>query len=305
MYSDSCYTVYMTNHFAQAIVIFNPNSTGPSERNARRFAKRLERSGVAEDVKLLPTDHAGHAREIVAELSGRKGKYLVVASSGDGGYNEVVNGAMVVLESGTNIVTSLLPSGNANDHYKALHKPYVLRRIKNGTVRSIDVLQISGTVNGKPWKHFAHSYIGFGLSSEIGRELNKADLNPVNELIITAKAFVAFKPFTAKVNGKKQQYQSIIVSNVGKMSKFLSLSKKAKVDDGLFEVITSEPTKAKMIAALAKSATVGMPHESQVRSYSLEAIDALPVQCDGEVFTLDAGSKVRVTLLKHALHCVV
>lgn len=291
--------------YKKALVLYNPNSTGPSERNAKRFTRRLERARVAMTVEMLPTEHNGHAHDLVADSAALGSPLLVVASSGDGGYNEVINGALKAKEAGKEVTTCLLPSGNANDHYKALHRPYVMRRIKNGQPKAIDILKLTATVNGKPWVHYAHSYIGFGLSSEISHALNQVDLNPINELLISAKEFIKYQPFTAKVDGKVQSFQSIIVSNVGKMSKILSLSKNSRVDDGLFEIFTVEPTKAKMLATLAKSAIVGVPHESQTRSYTFETILSLPVQMDGEVFTLDGNTKVRITILKQSLDCFV
>ncbi len=290
---------------AFVLVLFNPKSTGASERNAKRFAKRLQKAGFATNVKLMPTEYAGHAEELVVELARKHDTLLVISSSGDGGYHEVINGALKANEDGGHVVTGLLPSGNANDHYKALHKPYVLKRIKTGQTRKIDALKISGTCNGMPWERYAHSYIGFGMSSEIGKVLNENDLNPAKEIFISVKAFVKFQSFKAKVDGKNQQFQSILVSNVGRMSKFFALSRKAKVDDGLFEIITAEDNKAKLVATLAKSATVGVPHESQTRSFTFETVDELPVQLDGEVCRLDAGTKVRITIARHALECII
>lgn len=290
---------------AIVLVLYNPKSTGQSQRNATRFAKKLNKLTGEKQVILTPTNHPGHAEELTYKTALKSKSLFVVSSSGDGGYNEVVNGALRAQAEGATVVTGLLPSGNANDHYKALHKPYVIKRIKAGNIRQVDVLKISSTINGKPWERYAHSYIGFGMSSEIGKALNEADLNPANELLIAAKAFVKFQAFTAKVDGKKQSFQSILMSNVGRMSKVLSLSKKAKVDDGLFEFVTAEDNKAKLIATLAKSATIGVPHEEQRKSYTFETVEALPVQLDGEVFELDANSKVRIVIARHALACVI
>lgn len=289
--------------FKQVLVIYNPSSTGNGERLAHRYARRLQKTGLQTVVK--PTDKAGHAEDLVLEAAKKNSPLMVVMASGDGGYNEVINGAMTAQEMGYSVVTGLLPAGNANDHFKALHRPYALKRIKANDAKKIDLLKLSGTVKGQPWQRYAHSYIGFGLTSEIVQALNEAKLNPANEIIISVKAFMKFEPFEAKVAGQKRVYQSIIIGNIKKMSKFLLLSRQSKVDDGLFEVYTIESTRAGMIGTLAKAATVGAPHEAQVKSYNFETVDPLPVQLDGEVFTLDANSKVQITIARQALECIV
>lgn len=292
-------------HYKLVAVLYNPKSTGDSEKLARRFAKRLERAKIAEQVQVIATERSKHAEDMVPRLARKNSPLLVVSSSGDGGYNEVVNGAMAAEGAGGEVVTGLLPSGNANDHYKAVHRPYVLRQLKANKVRHIDLLKIETTIKGKSWQRYAHSYIGFGISSNIGKALNQNDLTPAKEIIITAKAFLEFQAFEAKVDGKKQLFQSILVSNVGKMSKYFKMSKHARVDDGKFEIITAEADKTKLIGALVKSATLGIPHEKQASSFTFETITTLPVQLDGEVYTIDAGSKVRVSIARRKLGCII
>lgn len=291
--------------YSSITILYNPKSTGPSENNALKIAKKLSRAGYGNRVSVIPTEYKGHGEELAYKLSVNEENALVISSSGDGGYNEVVNGAMKSVEEGATVVTGLLPSGNANDHYKQLHKPYVVRQIMKGRQQHIDVLMITAKIDGKVWHRCAHSYIGFGLTSEVGEALNKVDLNSKNEIVIFLKEFLRIKPFSVHVNGEIKDFQSIIVSNVGRMSKILSLSKKAKVDDGLFEIITSEPSKAKLIGAIVKSATVGMPHEAQTDFYSFRTIDSLSVQLDGEVYKIDADCDVQVRIRHKALSCVI
>lgn len=292
-------------HYQLAAILYNPKSTGDSERLARKFAKRLERAKIADEVRVVATKYRSHAEELVGELSAKYSPLYIVSSSGDGGYNEVVNGAMRSLGNDHRIVTGLLPSGNANDHYKSVHKPYVIRQLRTNKPREVDVLQINTVIKGRDWQRFAHSYIGFGISSSIGKALNEIELTPAKEIIVTAKAFLEFEAFEAKVDGKKQLFQSILVSNVGKMSKYLKISKHARVNDGKFEVITATADKAKLISTLVKSATVGVSHEKQTSSITFQAVSVLPVQLDGEVFTIDAGARVRVSIAKQKLRCII
>lgn len=293
------------NDFSSITILYNPNSTGASKKNALRLEKKLKKTRYADDVSVIPTQHAGHAEEIAHDISSKQSNPLIISSSGDGGYNEVVNGVMNSQDAKHSPVTGLLPSGNANDHYKQLHKPYLIRQILSGKAQNIDVLKLSAKVNDKPWHRFAHSYIGFGLSSEVSKGLNAADLNSKNEIVIFMKTLLRSKPFSILVDGKTKDSHNIILSNVGKMSKVLSLSKTAKVDDGKFEVFTSDSSKANMVGDLVKSATLGVPHEERTDIYTFKTIKSLSVQLDGEVHTLDANSDVVVTIEHKSLRCII
>lgn len=291
--------------FNSITILYNPNSTGASKKNALRLEKKLKKTRYSDIVSIVPTQYAGHAEEIAHDISSKQSKPLIISSSGDGGYNEVVNGVMSAQNNKRYAVTGLLPSGNANDHYKQLHKPYVVRQILSGKTQTIDVLKLSAKVNNMPWHRYAHSYIGIGLSSEVSKGLNAADLNSKNEIVIFMKTLLSSKPFSIMVDGKKVDSHNIILSNVGKMSKVLSLSKTSKVDDGKFEVFTSDSSKANMVGDLVKSATLGVPHEEQTNHYQFKTIKALSVQLDGEVFTLDADCDVAVSIEHKSLSCII
>ena len=293
------------SRYSSITIIYNNVSTGDSEVNARNLAKKLERTEYVGHVHLQATKHVDHARQIAYEIAKKESHPLIISSSGDGGYNEVINGALEAASAAHRPVTGLLPSGNANDHYKQLHKPHVIERILSGDTQIIDVLKIESQINGKPWHRYAHSYIGFGLSSEVGKALNEVDLNSTNELLIFLKTFVKNKPFTIIYEDHALEYQSIILSNVGKMSKVLSLSKTAKVDDGLFEIFTSDANVVKLMGTLVKSVAGVMAHEERVSTYSCITTHPLNVQLDGEVYTIDGNTEIHISSCHKALRCVI
>ena len=293
------------SQYSSVTIIYNNVSTGDSEENARTFARKLERTQYKGNISLRATERADHARQIAYDIAKKETHPLIISSSGDGGYNEVINGALEAADATHTPVTGLLPSGNANDHYKQLHQPHVIDRIESGTVQTIDVLKIESRVNGKPWCRYAHSYIGFGLSSEVGKALNDADLNSTNELLIFLKTFVKNKPFTIISADHALEYQSIILSNVGKMSKVLSLSKTSKVDDGLFEIFTSDANVVKLMGTLVKSVAGVMAHEDRTSSYSCITTHPLNIQLDGEIYTIDKDSEIHISSCHKALRCVI
>ena len=75
-------------------------SSAPAASAVRpNFAEELKAKFVdvppyAAAVTLHPTAHAGHWVEPAGEPAGRGSNVLVVSGSGDGGYNETVNGIL-------------------------------------------------------------------------------------------------------------------------------------------------------------------------------------------------------------------
>jgi diacylglycerol kinase (ATP) len=101
--------------FDRVVLVFNPAKTGMAER-----ISGLQRGLAAElpdlQVDLMPTEFAGHARDLARSAAAR-GTPFIVSVSGDGGYNEVVSGVMDVPAS--RAVCAVLPAGNANDHHRS------------------------------------------------------------------------------------------------------------------------------------------------------------------------------------------
>jgi diacylglycerol kinase (ATP) len=292
--------------YTAVTIIYNPKSTGPSEANARGLAKQLEGTPVAKLVKVIPTEFAGHAEELAYTLSTASKRPLIISSSGDGGYNEVVNGVLKAQAEGYTPTCGLLPSGNANDHYHNLHQEPVAEQIVKGRQLHIDVLCVAATVDGQAWQRYAHSYIGIGLTPKVGHELNKVKLNRWRESWIVLKTLQQLRTTRLKVHGKERGYDSLIFSNVGRMSKILSLSSTAELTDGKFEVI-SFPSHNKMylIRQLLKAVTVGLHTTRHADHYTFETIHPTQIQLDGEIYKIDGGSAVKVTLEPKSLHCII
>lgn len=282
------------------IIIYNPNSTGDGKINAETFQESIAaRSKLP--VTLQPTDYAGHAEELVKKIKNAAGT-MIISSSGDGGYHEVINGVLAHKEP-SSLVTGLLPSGNANDHYHAVHRGNTVNRILKGDVQTIDVLKI--TIGD--WTRYAHSYAGIGLTPHIGEKLTQAKLNPYNEVWLTVRYFFSSRPVRIRVGNKTRRYDSLIFSNIKRMSKYMTLSTQAQVSDGKFEVTGSRAGSiSKLLRHLFKASTTSLTDEaSHVTSYTFTALRPLALQLDGEVFHFKSGAVVEVSVAKKALRCII
>ena len=142
----------------EVVLIVNPYASAVSEARVRAVEAELER--VAR-VRTLLTERPGHGTELAAA-----GGDAVVVFSGDGGINEVLNGAPPGAPLG------VLPGGGANVLARALGLPRdpaaAARRIadalESGRTRTISV----GRVNGRRFGFSA----GIGLDAELVRRVD-------------------------------------------------------------------------------------------------------------------------------------
>lgn len=289
---------YVCMKFHTVVIIYNPNSTGDSEKNARDFATDLAEASSDLDIHIVATKRAGHAEEIVKKYTSKPG-VVVVSSSGDGGYHEVVNG--VIASKGTCTV-AVLPSGNANDHYRAVAPDDMVASIVKGKTRKIETIRVESTVDKKPWTRYAHSYVGFGLTPQIGKVLTEARPNVITEKWHVLKHAFAFKHVAIETDGTVHKYHSLIASTIDRMSKVIKLDETATFDDGLMEIYESRfLSPFSTFKELLTLGVKGVSRTTRTDSLTVRTTKPLLVQLDGEVFTLDRKSTVVLTCVKDSL----
>lgn len=288
-------------------IIYNPNSTGSSQGMAKHFAKNLKKRLPEQKIELLATEYAKHAEELAYTIAKASKNPLIISSSGDGGYNEVVNGALKAQKEGYKVTTGLLPAGNANDHHRNVHENDTIELIVKNETRKVDVLKIRSKSNGKKIVRYAHSYIGFGLTPKVSDELNKKKLNVFVETWLVVRSLFTITPVRLKIGRKVRHYESIIFSNIDTMSKYLKISQPSSITDGKFEVtiFTTRRSRLKLIMLLLRASVEPVKEDTQVAKFVLKTVDATLVQLDGEVMTLDARTRTVVTAEKQLLSCII
>lgn len=294
--------------FSHITIIYNPSSTGPSQGMAEALAAQL--GTAAGPVELKATAHAGHAEELAAAVAQAHTRPLIISSSGDGGYHEVVNGIMTATAAGHPAVAAVLAAGNANDHRRTVARAPLAEGILAGRTNHIDLLrietQLASPADAGPLVRYAHSYLGIGLTPVVAAELNRHSLSALRELSIVFRAFAQFHPVTIRSEGKEQAYDSLIMSNINQMAKTLTLSRTGQPTDGKFE-ITSFPagSKLRLLSRLLRAAVLGLDADARVASYELETLTPIPIQADGEVTDLPAGTRLKVTAAPGALETIL
>jgi len=149
----------MLAQLMRAALIVNPFASAVSEERVRAVEAELTR---AAEVRTVLTERAGHAVELAAAAE----EDAIVVYSGDGGFNEVLNG----LREGMRV--GFLPGGGTNVLPRALGLPrdaveaarQVAESLQEGRTRTISL----GRVNGRRFSFAA----GVGLDAELIRSVD-------------------------------------------------------------------------------------------------------------------------------------
>lgn len=259
---------------------------------AKAFAAEARTLLDIDSVILKETEYAGHAKELAYEAA-QLPKVLIVSVSGDGGYHEVINGALKAQNEGKGSpVCAVLPGGNANDHYSSVVKRPLIDALHDGAVEHMDVLAVQ--INQETT--YAHSYVGLGLTPLVAVELNRHTLSAIKESWLAIKTFWKFRPFVVEMEGRKQSFDSLVFANIDRMAKYLILSDDAQPNDGQFEVVKwPHQRKIRLVVSLLKSAFHhGAPALSK-QQITFSCPKPMPMQLDGELTDLKAGDAVKVS----------
>jgi diacylglycerol kinase (ATP) len=288
-------------------IIYNPNSTGHAPEMAQKLYGRLSARLSDVPITIYKTKRAGHAEDLAYELAATSQEPLIISVSGDGGYHEVVNGALrAAAEHHTRPICAVYGAGNANDHRRTLKENPLSKAITQGKIQNIDLLcmEVSGT-NDTTTSRFAHSYIGLGITPAVAVELNRHKLNRLREAVLVAKTFVRFKPFYIKVDGKRHQFDSLVFANIHQMAKVLRLSEGGRPDDGHFEIIElPHQRRINVLFLVARAALFGLGKQPRQKSYEFTVVNDMPAQLDGEITQLNAGEKVRISIAPQTLRTI-
>ena len=198
------------NKSDRILIIYNPASTrGRANLRALRLAKQLARKKFT-NVSMIASQYAGHAEELAFNEAVEFNKTLIVSASGDGGYNEIINGVIKAKSKNpkSQAVCAILAAGNANDHNRATTKRPLIKAIISGQSEPIDILEL----NFGKTKRYAHSYIGIGVTGKTVSELNQESLTRWKEIKIVTRNLLNVRHFT--MTDKKGKSKIMTVSSL-------------------------------------------------------------------------------------------
>ena len=286
--------------FDHIAIIYNPGSTGDAPKMAKDLRDSIDGhfEVIQKRATLYPTKRAGDAIEIAHDVAQKYGRPLIISVSGDGGYNEVINGVMAAkkLFPAQKPVVAIMAAGNANDHQRVMRADTpLIRLIKKADIKPFDLISINARAKDFEVFRYAHSYIGLGVTPEVGHALNQHGKSRWNEIWLTIKTLKDFTPFTVLKDGTSRQYDSMVFANINEMAKFVKLDTKNTVHDDQFEVVSVRHRgKLHMLLAIFTALLHGFQNPPSFKTYSFKLPSSQLVQLDGEVIELQAESNVTI-----------
>jgi diacylglycerol kinase family enzyme len=273
-----------------SVLIVNPRASKVTEPLVEQVARTL---GVAD---VLRTERGGHATELVAGLGGAERIYVF---SGDGGFNEALNG------SDGSVPLGFVPGGGTSVLPRALGLPRdpleAARRLAAGNTRRISL----GRANGRRFGFAA----GVGLDAELVRRMDDRGRDESGrrpgDLVFAwtavktlAESRLRFEP-VLEIEGHGRASFALVAnadpySYVGRFP--LRLPRGAQIDGGL-DLLAPRSFRARSLPGAVSYILTGRTRLPLVHLHDADRIEIrcdvpLPLQLDGE----DIGDVTEVVL---------
>lgn len=245
------------NNCVKTCVILNP-----AAGTAKNFDKLTERFAQHGFTDLRLTKKSGDA-ERFARAAVRRGCDLVVSAGGDGTLNEVVNG---IAEHARHISVGIVPFGTGNDFARSLGLPNefeaAIQIVKKGRRKAVDLVRVKS--NTDRIRYFVNVSAG-GFSGLVGEKLTpeiKRSWGPLAYLRGAAAALPSLRAYKTeiKLSGRKRLVCSsynIIIGNGRYVAGGIPVAPKARLDDGLLDIILIPELPATEIAVLCAQILMG------------------------------------------------
>ena len=263
-----------------SVLIVNPRASKVTEPLVEQVARTL---GVAD---VLRTERGGHASELVAGLGSAERIYVF---SGDGGFNEALNG------SDGSVPLGFVPGGGTSVLPRALGIPRdpveAARRLAAGNTRRISL----GRANGRRFGFAA----GVGLDAELVRRMDDRGRDETGrrpgDLVFAwtavktlAESRLRFEP-VLEIEGHGRAAFALVAnadpySYVGRLP--LRLPRGAEIDGGL-DLLAPRSFRARSLPGAVSYILTGRTRLPLVHLHDADRIEIrcdvpMPLQLDGE-----------------------
>lgn len=301
------------------LIIVNPTSgRGYAEKVIPQIEAGMRKCNL--DFELIRTEHPWHAAKI-SEKAARTGGYdVIVAASGDGTANEVINGLMRARADGFNhSAFSILPVGTGNDMAYGLGMRGTLEEniaalAKNQRMR-IDI----GFVRGGDYpdgRYFVNG-VGIGFDAVVGFvavKIRWARGLLAYLIAVIQTVFIYFKAPTLEIAYNDVLYEQpalmVSIMNGQRMGGGFYMAPQGNPGDGSFDLcIAADVGRARifgLVPYFLKGTQASQPEISTGRTekITVRAIKgSIPAHCDGETLC-ENGQELSVEIVPSAIEII-
>ena len=224
-------------------LIVNPyGGGGKGLKIQKKIQPIFESSGVS--LEIINTTHSGHAKELAESLDFNDFDGICPIG-GDGTMHEVING-MMTRKDNHKIPIGLITGGTGNSFMHdldCLDPVLAAKKISQLQTRKIDLMKV--TTNNKII--YSYNVAGWGMPPDINILAEKMRwLGPQRYNIASLIEIMKFKKRQSSliINNKNisDDYSFILCCNTIHTGKGMKIAPKAKLDDGLIDIIAVKKT---------------------------------------------------------------
>ena len=265
------------------IVIVNPFS-GKKQGSEifNKIKKKFDSKNV--DLNLITTEFPGHAEKIIKDYNLENYNGILIIG-GDGTFHEIVNG-MFNRKDKKKIPIGIIPGGTGNSFMLDLGitEPNVaVDKILMKKTRFIDVIKLN---MGQTVK-YSVNLVGWGMITDIGFTAENLRWMGNARYTISAIIQIFFKNYRKaefEINGKKsvKDFMFVVGCNSINVGKGMRMAPKAKLDDGLMDIIVVESniSRIRLLSVLPKLFKGTHIDEPEVQYYQSNKFSLIPDNYD-------------------------
>ena len=285
------------------VAIINPVSgTGNKDKIPRLIDTVVDHD--RNEVSIIATEYAGHAREIAAQAAA-DGVDAVVAIGGDGTVNEVGSALC-----GTDTALAIVPCGSGNGlarHLRiSMNASRALQVLNNGVVSTFDYC----TINGKPF----FCTCGMGFDAQVSDKFsNEGTRGFITYVKTTLSEYIKYKPqeYVIDIDGAKLSEKAFVIAccNAAQYGNNAYIAPRATMQDGLIDVTVMHPfsiIQSPIIGARLFLKQLGRDHHVSIYRGKRVVIERRRddiVHIDGDPMTMPA--RLVIEIVKHGIHILV
>ncbi|MDP6936713.1 MAG: diacylglycerol kinase family lipid kinase [Candidatus Marinimicrobia bacterium] len=273
------------------VITVNPHG---GKKLGPRLLNRVKPLFEAEEVDLfvIETTYAGHAQDLAHQLDFSEFDGFL-AIGGDGTLHEVVNG-MLSRPDKQRIPIGIIPGGSGNSYMHDLELTDPIKAAKaiiQGNTRIVDAARVEVSHVVK----YAMNVIGWGLVTDVGRNAERHRWLGTNRYTIISIIEVMrqrIRSAALLMDDKKieDEFTFIIACNSLHVGKGMKMAPKAKLDDGLIDVLVvrSGVSRGRLLQILPKLFKGTHIDEPEVEYYQTSEFSLIPqkdeiLNIDGEM----------------------
>jgi diacylglycerol kinase family enzyme len=291
------------------LIVANGNPLSRRADSMAHAALRQLKVLFENQVELVTTDYAGHARAVAETWASEHLDGTIIGVGGDGTLNEIGNGILAAsVAFGSRVVLVVCGGGNANDQYRSWPAS---QRIRLASVLSaepvpVDVLEVAYRASDgqQAAQQYALSYAAIGALATGASVVNGRRRGILADLALIPQTLVRARPVSVVIDGRLTCADSLSWHIVPTIAKVFRVSANSRREDGLMEVDLVPhrwwPTALRM-SWFGLRALVWPHRQSQSARMTFVWHRGGAAQLDGETVDIPPGADVTVRCVPAAL----